>query len=323
MVRGLTYTQRMHALPPDRNDDDDSHAQSESAGPNKSWRQAVATLGRPHCPDSFGNGTARTFLTVGPPQCSYSLPPRFVWTCGFTLSVVTNGDKRAASPGVAVAVAWRGVAHHSFQSSRSSKSSSATQLQSLCLPHISSSTREAIGGCDLRQQPQRRNSVRRRRKDSRDSTVSVTMTWGATTHSPALARRVWPGFSIQMFVRCSPLRRSPGCGQRRLCCGVAQLGTKPACAARWTLRDQGEAGTGFAQTRAEASAGAGAGAGAGATESHRLGEACALKKGGREYKRGGSGARAAALLFTSWISALYLPNDADARDGVTTLMSWP
>ena len=68
-----------------------AHAQSESAGPNFSWGLAVATLGRPgseaHCQEFFGSGTVRKILTVGPPQCSYGLAPRFFWTCGFTLSV--------------------------------------------------------------------------------------------------------------------------------------------------------------------------------------------------------------------------------------------
>ena len=56
------------------------HAQSESAGS--------------HCQDVFGSatakqilGTAKHILALGPPQCSYGLPPRIVWTCGFTLSV--------------------------------------------------------------------------------------------------------------------------------------------------------------------------------------------------------------------------------------------
>ena len=42
------------------------HAHSDSAGPS---------------------GTVRMFLTVWPPQCSPSLVPAFVRTCGFTLSV--------------------------------------------------------------------------------------------------------------------------------------------------------------------------------------------------------------------------------------------
>ena len=45
---------------------------------NKSWRQAVATLGRPHCQECFGSATAKKILTVGPPQCSYGLPPRLL-----------------------------------------------------------------------------------------------------------------------------------------------------------------------------------------------------------------------------------------------------
>ena len=32
-------------------------------------------------------GTAKKLLTVEPPQCSYGLPPRYFWTCEFTLSV--------------------------------------------------------------------------------------------------------------------------------------------------------------------------------------------------------------------------------------------
>ena len=32
------------------------HAQSESAGPNISWGQAIATVKRPHCQDCFGSG---------------------------------------------------------------------------------------------------------------------------------------------------------------------------------------------------------------------------------------------------------------------------
>ena len=42
-----------------------NHAQSESAGPKNTWRQAVATLGRPHCQECFGSAR----------------------TCGFTLSM--------------------------------------------------------------------------------------------------------------------------------------------------------------------------------------------------------------------------------------------
>ena len=38
----------------------------------------------PGCSDS---ATAKTLLAVWPPQCSYGLVPRKVWTCGFTLSV--------------------------------------------------------------------------------------------------------------------------------------------------------------------------------------------------------------------------------------------
>ena len=41
------------------------HAQSESAGPKTSWRQAVATLERPHCQNRFGSGTAKTLLDSG------------------------------------------------------------------------------------------------------------------------------------------------------------------------------------------------------------------------------------------------------------------
>ena len=45
------------------------YAQSESAGPKHSWRQAVATgtLGRPHRQNFSGSATAKKLLTVGPP----------------------------------------------------------------------------------------------------------------------------------------------------------------------------------------------------------------------------------------------------------------
>ena len=73
-----------------------SHAQSESAGPNKSWGQPVATLGRPHCHMFFLTvALPKRLLTVGPPQCSYGLAPRKRWTRGFTLSVVYGGHPSA------------------------------------------------------------------------------------------------------------------------------------------------------------------------------------------------------------------------------------
>ena len=63
------------------------HAQSESARPNKSWGQAVATLGRPHCQEVFGSATVRKNLDSVAPQCRYGLASQNNWTCGFTLSV--------------------------------------------------------------------------------------------------------------------------------------------------------------------------------------------------------------------------------------------
>ena len=38
-------------------------------------------------------------LTVGPPQYSHGLPPRYVWTCGFTLSVDARGTLANACGG--------------------------------------------------------------------------------------------------------------------------------------------------------------------------------------------------------------------------------
>ena len=40
-----------------------SHAENQSAGPNFSWGQAVAALGRPHCQECFGSGTCGFILT--------------------------------------------------------------------------------------------------------------------------------------------------------------------------------------------------------------------------------------------------------------------
>ena len=46
----------------------------------------------------FGSATAKKILTVGPPQCSYGLPPRCFWTCGFTLSVETRESASQRHP---------------------------------------------------------------------------------------------------------------------------------------------------------------------------------------------------------------------------------
>ena len=57
------------------------------------WRGDGHGMERPHCQDFSVSVTAKTLLThtVGPPQCSYGLAPRNVWTCGFTLSVGSTG----------------------------------------------------------------------------------------------------------------------------------------------------------------------------------------------------------------------------------------
>ena len=62
--------------------DPSTHAQSEFAGPKQSWRQAVATLGRPHCRECFWQW-------------------QWHWACGFTLSVVTIDDSVPAATSLA------------------------------------------------------------------------------------------------------------------------------------------------------------------------------------------------------------------------------